>query len=70
MEIVLESVDWWNDWVYVRTNPGRAVDSIGRPPKGVLVPVGFVKPLSGRDCVPMLRDAFACGLLTLVTRCF
>ena len=65
---MMESIDCWNLWVLVRTNPGRAGDSVGRPPEGVLVPVVFVKPLSGRDCVPMLRDAFVCGLLTLVKR--
>ena len=49
----------------MRINPGRAEDSVGRPPEEVLVLLGFVKPLSGRDCVPMLRDAFACGVLVL-----
>ena len=68
MEIVLENVDCWNVWVLVRINPGRAGDSVGRPPKDVLVLLGFVKPLSGRDYVPMLRDAFACGVLVLAMR--
>ena len=47
----MESVDCWNLWVLVRANPDRTGYSVGRPPEGVLVPVGFVKPLSGRDCV-------------------
>ena len=51
---MMESVDCWNLWVLGRTNPGRTGCSVGRPPEGVLVPVGFVKPLSGRDCVSML----------------
>ena len=49
----------------MRINPGRAEDSVGRPAEDVLVLLGFVKPLSGRDCVSMLRDAFACGVLVL-----
>ena len=65
MKIVLESVDCWFLWILLRINPGRAGDSVGRPPEEVLVLLGFVKLLSGRDCVPMLRDAFACGVLVL-----
>ena len=29
---------------------------------------GFVKPLRRCDCVAMLREAFACDVLALVTR--
>ena len=41
MEIVPGSVDCWNLWVLVRINPGRAGDSVGRPPEDVLVLLGL-----------------------------
>ena len=50
----------------METNLGRGGVSVGHPREGVLVLVA--RSFNWCDCVPMLRDAFACGLLPLVTR--
>ena len=47
---------------------GRTGVSLDRLPDGVLVVVGFVKPLRRCDWVSMLWYASACGVLLLVTR--
>ena len=50
-------------------NPGRVGVFLSCPPEGVLVLVGLKRSFfNWCDCVSMLRDASARGVLVLVTR--
>ena len=57
--------DCWNLWVLVRANPGRAGDSVGRPPEGVLILVGLSSRRGGVvafECCVILLLMASCRL--------
>ena len=64
---VMEIIDCWNLLVHVRTYPGRAGFSVSCLPEDVIV-VSLPTLLRRCDCVSMLCDAFACGVLVLAMR--